>query len=183
MVCALDVQDDVVAGEVDLDHGAPGGHQLEQIVGMVLLHHVNAVADAFGMCLFDGGANMKAQSVRRHHSGRQLAGVQCDVHLGVEGVERTDHLHLLTVVGHGDAPVLRLHHIDPHDEWVGGGELESADQLDKDHLRRQGAQHLVEEAHLEIAGRRSSACAAMFQLAAAALAFIELRTLLGQVLG
>ena len=47
-------------------------------------------------------------------------------------------------------------------------------------LWRQGTQHLVKEANLEIAGRRCSVCATMLQLAAAALAFIELRTLRGQ---
>ena len=51
----------------------------------------------------------------------------------------------------------------------------------KDLLRRQGAQHLVEEADLKIAGWRCSSCAAMLQLATVALAFIELRALRGQV--
>ena len=92
-----------------------------------------------------------------------------------------DHLHLHPVVAHGNAPIFRLHHIDAHDQRVGGSELEAADQLHEDVLGRQGAQHLVEEADLEIAGRRCSTCAAMLQLAAAALAFIELGALLGQV--
>ena len=90
-------------------------------------------------------------------------------------------LHLHLIVGHGDAPIFRLHHIDAHDQRIGGGQLEATDQLHKNILRRQGAQHLVKEADLEIAGRRCSICAAMLQLAAAALAFIELRTLRGQV--
>ncbi len=91
-----------------------------------------------------------------------------------------DHLHLHLIVGHGNAPIFRLHHVDAHDQRIGGGQLEAADQLHEDVLWRQGAQHLVEEADLEIAGWRCSTCAAMLQFAAAALAFIELGTLLRQ---
>ncbi len=92
-----------------------------------------------------------------------------------------DHAHLHLIVGHGNASIFRLDHIDAHDERIGGGQLEAADQLHEDLLRRQGTQHLVKKADLEIAGRRGSSCATMLQLAAAAFAFIELRTLRGQV--
>ena len=63
---------------------------------------------------------MKAHSIRSHHSGRQLACVQGDVHLGVKQMERMDHLHLQPIVGHGDAPVFGLHHVDANNQRVGG---------------------------------------------------------------
>ena len=82
--------------------------------------------------------------------------MQGDMDAWIEGVERVDHPHLHLIVGHGDATIFRLHHVDAHDQRIGGGELEATDQLHEDVLRRQGAQHLVEEADLEIAGRRCS---------------------------
>src|SRR5258708_1122993 len=54
VVRAFDVENDVVAGEVDLGHHTPGGHLLEQLVGTSLLHYVDAMANAFGMPLFHG---------------------------------------------------------------------------------------------------------------------------------
>jgi hypothetical protein len=96
-------------------------------------------------------------------------------------MERVDHLHLQAIVVHGHAPVFRLHHIDAHDEWINGSQFEGADQLHEDRLRRQSAQHLIEKANLEIAGRRCSIRPAMLPLTPAALTFIELCPLIGQV--
>ena len=105
------------------------------------------------------------------------------MYFGIEGVEGPDHLHLQPVVCQGDAPVFGLHHVDTHNQGVGGGQLEAANQLQKDRRRRQSAEHLVEKAHLEITGRRGFVCAAMLQFAAPAFGFIELRAHCGQILG
>ena len=59
MIHSLDVKDHVVAGEIDLRHDPPGCHLFEQIVGMFFLHDIDAMADAFRICYFHRGPDMK----------------------------------------------------------------------------------------------------------------------------
>jgi hypothetical protein len=51
-------------------------------LGVVFIHHVDAVADALGVAQLDGLADVEAQALGRDQAGSQFAGVQADVHLG-----------------------------------------------------------------------------------------------------
>jgi hypothetical protein len=62
--------------------------------GIVLIHHVDAVADALGVAQFDGLADVEAQALGRNQARRQFAGVQADVDLRIDGVQVVEHLHL-----------------------------------------------------------------------------------------
>ena len=67
---AGDAEDDVVGGEVDLDHDVAVGHLFEQRLRVVLVHDVDAVADAFGVAEVDGLADVEAEG-RRVGPGRE----------------------------------------------------------------------------------------------------------------
>ena len=56
-----DAEDDVVRGEVDLDHDVAVGHLFQQRLRIVLVHDVDAVADAFGVAEVDGFADVEAR--------------------------------------------------------------------------------------------------------------------------
>ena len=55
-------------------------HQFERTA---LVHHINPVADAFGVSNLDRIAHVKLQAFGRHKTFHQLAGVQRNVHLGI----------------------------------------------------------------------------------------------------
>ena len=78
-----DAEDDVVRGEVDLDHDVAVGHLCEQQAwGSVFVHDVHAVADALGVAEVDGLADVEAEAGGRNKAGGELSGVQRDVDLG-----------------------------------------------------------------------------------------------------
>ena len=64
MVRAGDVQDDVVRGQIDLDHDVLRGHLVQQTERIVFVEHVNAMTDALRVAEVDGLANMKAEACR-----------------------------------------------------------------------------------------------------------------------
>ena len=123
---------------------------LQQVLGVVLIHHVHAVADAFGVAQFHGLPDVEAQALGRHQPRRQFAGVQADVNLGIDGVQVVQHLHLQRVVAHGDKTVLGHDEVDAdeaglvrvHARLDG---LKAQQRLRKDLLGREAAQHLIDD--------------------------------------
>ena len=119
MLLAADSKDDVVAGEIDFDHHVPGGHFFQQLVRLIFVHHVHAVADAFGVRLFDGEANVAAEAFVRDETGRNLAGVKADVNLGIQAVQKRNNAHVQRVIFHRDGAVFRHHNVDADDAGIG----------------------------------------------------------------
>ena len=152
MIFAADAENHVVAGEVDFDHHVLRGHFLQQIVGAIFVHDVDAVADALGVGLFDGEANVAAEALGRNQAGGELAGVQADVDLGIKAMQEADHAHVQGVVVHGSVAVFGHHEIDADDARIGGGGFKAEQRLREDLLLRKAAENLVEIADLDAAG-------------------------------
>ncbi len=153
VVVAFDVEDDGVAGEVDFDHDVAVGHLLHELPGAVFKHDVDAVADALGVALFDGGADVEGEALGRDHAFGELTGVEGDVHLRIEAVQVVEHVHLQAVVAHGEIAVFGLDEVDADDIGIGGGQFEAEQRLREDLLGRFLTLDLIEEAHGD-AGRR-----------------------------
>ena len=68
-VLAFDPKNDLIAGEIGFDQNALVGHVLQQVVGPVLVHQVDAVTDAVGQRLFHGEPDMAAQALGRASPG------------------------------------------------------------------------------------------------------------------
>jgi hypothetical protein len=95
MVLAAHAEDQVIAGEVDLDHHRPRAHLGEQALHVAFEGERNAMADAAGASDLDGLADVKGKVGRRNKPEPQFAGVQRDRHvLG----EKADDLHVAGVV-------------------------------------------------------------------------------------
>ena len=163
---------------------------------MVLVHDVDAVADAFGAGDLDRLPDVEALAFRADHAVAELAGVERDADVGVEGVEEADHTHLPGVLGHGHAPVFRLDEVDADDEGAGWrvlvaagrcdgagqfafGELEAEQRLDEDVCGGKGAQDLEEEVDLDGA----AGCGGGFEAAVTVAASAKHRGELGLVGG
>jgi len=108
VIGAFYAQNAIVRAEIGLHHHVLRGHLLEQAGGIVLIGQIDAVADALGVAQLDGLADVEAQPIGRRQARRQLAGVQADVHLRVDGVQVVEHLHLQGIVAHGDEAVLGM---------------------------------------------------------------------------
>ncbi len=111
------------------------------------------MADALGVALLDGLANVERQVLRRDHAGRELASVQRDVHLRIEAVQIIEHVHLQAVIAQGDIAVFRLNVVQADDVGVLRRNFEGEEGLRKDLLGRVTAQHLIEKADRDLAGR------------------------------
>ena len=88
-------------------------------LGLVLVHDVDAVADALGVAELDGLADVEAEAVGRDEAGSEFAGVERDVHLRIDAVEVVEHQHLAVVLGHGEVAVFGLNEVDADDAWDG----------------------------------------------------------------
>ena len=105
MIVAADAEDLIIRREVDFDHHVARGHFFQQADGIFLLHHVDAVADAFGVAALDRGANVKREVFGLHQSLGDFTGVQGDVNLGIDAVQVVEHRHVLVEIVNGDVPV------------------------------------------------------------------------------
>ncbi len=104
MVLAAHAQDEVVAGEVDLDRDRPRAHLGEQAFHVVFEGKRDAMADAARIGDLDGLADVKGEVRRRNETEPELARVQRDRHVvGEEG----DDLHVAGVVATRHQVVLR----------------------------------------------------------------------------
>ena len=159
MAVERDAKDDVVRGEIDLDHDVTLGHLLEQGLRVVLVQDGHAVPDAFGVAEIDGLADVEAEAGGRDEAGRKLSRVKRDVNLWVDAVEVVEHAHLARVLAHGEEVVFRLDEVETDDDRVrcrclGSGDLKGEQGLGEDELGLMGTEHLVEEADLDRAGWR-----------------------------
>jgi len=84
MLVALDAQNALVGAQVDFDHDMLLSQLLQQLRCVVFIHNVDAVADALRMTQFNSLADVEAQTFGWDETGRQLAGVQADVHPRIE---------------------------------------------------------------------------------------------------
>ena len=125
MVFALDAQNHIVGGEVDLHHNVFRGKLLQQFVRTVFIHHIHPMTDALRVAQFDGFANMEFQSIRRHQSRREFARVQRHAHLGINAVEIIQHLHVQVIVAHGKVAIFRHHKVQTHYPRIDRGKLKS----------------------------------------------------------
>jgi hypothetical protein len=106
MVLAAHAENVGVAGEVGLDQDALRRHLLEEVVGPVLIHDIDAMADPVGARLLYRKPDMAAKSLRRHEPRRKLPGMQGHAHLGIELAQEADDPHVLCVVCHRDHVIL-----------------------------------------------------------------------------
>src|SRR5664279_803769 len=116
---AANAEDEIVAGEIDFDEDVAGGHLLEELVGMVLVHDVHSMADALGVAFVNGGTDMEGESVRGNEAGSELASMQADVDFRINGVEVVQHLHLQAVIAHGSVAIFRHDEVDADEGGVG----------------------------------------------------------------
>ena len=166
-------EDDVVGGEIDFGHDVTLGHFLEEGGGVVFIHDVDAVADAFGVAEVDGLADMEAETGGRDEAGGDLAGVERDMDVRVDAVEVIEHAHLAGVLAHGEEVVFGLDEVDAHDVRVGGvrlggGDFEAEEGLGEDLFGRVGAEDLVEKADFDGAGAGGIGLVAVLDLLAGA---------------
>ena len=66
----------------------------------------------------DGLADMEAQFFGRHETGRQFAGMEAYVHLGIQTLGEIEHLHLQMIVAHRDSSILGLNKVDARHAWI-----------------------------------------------------------------
>ena len=166
MVVALDVENNVVAGEVDFDHDVAVGHLLHELPGVVLEHDVDAMTDAIGVALLDGGANVEGEAFGWDQAFGELAGMQGDMHPRVETVQEAEHAHLPAIVSHGDVAVFGLDKVDADDVGVTGGQLEAEQRLREDFLGWFLALDLIEKADGHAAGGSGAGLIAMLEAVA-----------------
>ena len=129
------------------------------------------MADALGVAELDGLADVEAQAFGRDEAGSELAGMQADVHLWVDGVEVIEHLHLEGVVAHGDKAVFGLDEVDADEARLVGvhgwpGWFQSQEGFGRRPARGEAAQNLVDVANFDLAGGRGLRGFAVLDLAA-----------------
>ena len=117
------------------------------------------------------GEDVEAEALGRDQAGRQLSGVQADVHPRINGVEIVEHPHLQRVVAHGNEAVLGLNEIDADEaglmrvhRCLDGFEAQQG--LGENPLGSAAAQNLVDIANLDLAGGCGLWGCAVFYLAA-----------------
>ena len=68
MIRSLHAQNAFVGAEVDLDHHVLRGQLLQQRRRVVLIHDIDAVADALGVAQFNRLADVEAQALGRNEA-------------------------------------------------------------------------------------------------------------------
>jgi hypothetical protein len=111
VVGALDAQNAFVGAEVDLDHHVLLRQFLQQGRGVVLVHHVDAVADALGVAQLDGLADVEAQALGRHQAGASSPACRLMWTWGKRSAGSRASSSA-GVVAHGDEAVLGLDEVD-----------------------------------------------------------------------
>jgi hypothetical protein len=149
------------------------GHLLEQRLGIVFVHDVDAVADAFGVTEIDSLADVKAEPVGRDEARGKFAGMERDVDRGVDAVEIVEHEHLAVVLGHGHVSIFRLHEVEADDAWILRCDFKGEESLGEDLLWREGAEDLIKEADFNRAGGSSIGLATVFDLVAGFESVVE----------
>src|SRR5579863_1050528 len=86
MFRTFDSQDSFVGAEVDLDHDMLLRHLPQQILGSVLVHYINAVADSLRMRYFNSLPDVEAQALGWNQGRCQFTCVKADVDCGIDRV-------------------------------------------------------------------------------------------------
>lgn len=121
MVGAFDVEDDIVAGEIDLHHDVAFGHFADELLAVVFPESVDTVADTFRMGGFDGEADVVAEAEGSNEAGSEFACMERNVHLRIQIMEPANPAHLQGVIVHGGISVLRHDVVEAEDTWIRGG--------------------------------------------------------------
>ena len=146
----LDAEDELVAGEIDLDGNPACAHLAQQARRIALVGDIDAMADTAGARHLDGFAHMTLQPFGRHHAERQLAGMEAEPHVGELLLEESEHAHVQAVVAHRHVPVLGSEDVHAHHPAAGTGGGERGIEAREHRGRRQIAHHIGLEANLEI---------------------------------
>ncbi len=136
MVVAAYAENHIVRSQRDFDEDIALGHFVKKADGIFFVHDGDAVADALGVSALDGGANVKRQIFRRDQAHGEFAGVQRDVHFGIDAVQIVDHGHVLVEVVERDVPILGHHKIQADKSRISRGELEAEQNLREDNFVR-----------------------------------------------
>src|SRR5664279_3499577 len=100
MLWSAHAENDVVAGEADFHHHVAAGHLLQKLEWATLVHHVNAMSDAFGLTHFDRITHMKLQVLGRDKTLDEFACMQRNVHMRITFVEIIEHAHVQGKISH-----------------------------------------------------------------------------------
>jgi len=106
------------------------------------------MADAFGVAEIDCLAYVETEAVGGHEARSEFAGVEADVHGGIDAVEVIKHQHLAVILGHGDVAVFRHDEVEADDAGILRGDLKGEKSLSEDLLRREATEDLIEETYL-----------------------------------
>lgn len=112
---------------------------------MVLACDVDAVANALGVRDGDRVTDVEAQICGRDEAGHQLAGVQGDVHAGIQPVQVADHLHVHVVIAQRHRVILGRDDVDADVAGIVCSQLHVQQQLGEHGLRGLGADDLGDE--------------------------------------
>src|SRR5215831_13822723 len=133
VVLAAHAEDEIAAGEADLDCDRLTAHCENEAADIMLESQRGAVADAARARDCHRIREVKGQILRRHQTKPQLAGMQRNRYiLG----KKLDDLHVGAVVVARDLMVLRTDKIERYDPWLGANERGRGRGLDKDFLDR-----------------------------------------------
>ena len=144
MLLSTHSENHIVRGQADFHQHLAPRHLAKQADGVAFIHDAGAVPDALGVSLFDGLADVEGQAFRRNQAHGQFAGVQADVHLGIDAVQVVEHLHVQIEIVHGHIPVFRHHQVETNEARVGLGQLEAEQDLREDLLPGKAAQDLIQ---------------------------------------
>ena len=136
------------------------GHLAQKFEGTRLVHHVNAVADAFCVSNLNRIAHVKLQVFGRNKPFHQFACVQRDVHVRILLVQIVEYAHVEGEILDGNVPVLRHDQVQADDVRIGRNEAgfgarhqEPGEDLREDHFFGFASCDLKQEALLDLATR------------------------------
>ena len=141
-------QNYIITGQANLNQDFLCCHLLQQSNRVLLLHYINAMADALSVAGVNRSTNMK-EIFRWNQFRRQLAGVQRDVNFWIELMEIVEHLHVQAEIVDRHIPVLWHHKIQADHARIFGCHLKADKNLCKHHFLRQIARHLIQVARLD----------------------------------
>ena len=107
-----DAEDDVVRGEIDFDHDVRSAISLSSACGSSSYMTLTPWPMRSAWPRSTASRTWKRKAFEGDEAGRELAGVEREVDLRVDGVEEVDHVHLPGVLGHGEVVVFGLDEVE-----------------------------------------------------------------------
>ena len=170
---SLDPEDQVVAGEGNLNQHAPGRHLSQQPKRVVFIHHAATVPDAPRMPGAHRLANVEPKRLRRDEPLDELARVKSDLDAGILGMQEVEHCHLLREIAKRRRIIFGLHEIEPDEARVLGRDLETGEHLREHLLGDACPAYLRDVTHDDATARIGIARAAAEQRALSRLGDVE----------